>query len=84
MKSLLDNIKKQLSHLSFRTGLWVLAACALCYATSFAQMLLPISPAAKTALWAILFGIAKALQYTALAILGTEGLRRLRRTLRRQ
>lgn len=83
MKSLLDNIKKRLSRLSFRTGLWVLAACALCYAVSFAQMLLPISPAAKTALWAILFGSAKTLQYTALAILGTEGIRRLRRALRR-
>lgn len=79
----MTRIKSRLSRLSFRNGLWVLAACALCYAASFAQMLLPISPAAKTALWAILFGAAKALQYTALAILGAEGIRRLRHALRR-
>lgn len=83
MNPTVTRIKSRLSRLSFRTGLWVLAACALCYAASFAQMGLPISPAAKTALWVVLFGSAKALQYTALAILGVEGLRRIRRALHR-
>ena len=45
---------------------------------SFAQMALPISVALKGTLWVILFGLAKATQYTALLILGKEGVRRLR------
>lgn len=72
-----------LSSLSFRTGLVVLGVCALCYAVSFAQMLLPISAAAKGALWAAFFGMAKAAQYTALAILGRAGIARLRAIFRR-
>ena len=60
------------------------ACCLLCYAISFAQMLLPLSTTAKAALWATFFGMAKALQYTALLILGKAGVSRLRAALRRQ
>lgn len=71
--------KRQLSKLSFRTGVIVLASCIVFYILSFAQMLLPISAAAKGVLWFILFGLAKTTQYGGLAILGVEGIRRMKR-----
>ena len=72
-----------LQQLSFRTGVIVLSMCVLCYITSFAQALLPISVAAKGILWATFFGLAKALQYSGLAILGVDGYKRLKARLKR-
>jgi phosphoglycolate phosphatase len=74
----LSKIKKWLSTLSFRTGLIVLIICAICYIISFAQMLLPISVAAKGTLWFIFFGLAKTAQYSALLILGKAGIEKIR------
>lgn len=51
--------------------------------TSFAQAILPISVAAKGILWAAFFGLAKALQYSGLAILGVDGYKRLKAKLKR-
>jgi phosphoglycolate phosphatase len=68
-----------LQRLSFRTGVIVLSLCIPFYILSFAQMALPISAAAKSALWIILFGLAKTAQYSGLAILGVEGWRRVKR-----
>lgn len=79
----MNRLKQWLSHLSFRTGLAVLAVCAVCYIVSFAQMALPISTGAKTALWVIFFGLAKTAQYSALLILGKEGVVRLKRYFKR-
>ncbi len=73
-----SKVKSWLSRLSFRTGLVVLACCVVCYVVSFAQMLLPISATAKGVLWFIFFGIAKTAQYSALAILGTAGIKRIK------
>ena len=42
-----DNVRKWLQSLSFRTGVIVLLCCIPFYILSFAQMLLPISAAAK-------------------------------------
>ncbi len=78
LKQTFQNIKRWLAGLSFRTGLYVLAVCVFCYAISFAQMLLPISIEAKGILWFIFFGLAKTAQYSALLILGKEGVSRLR------
>lgn len=50
-----DNIKQWLQGLSFRTGVIVLLCCIPFYVLSFAQMLLPISVAAKGVLWTIFF-----------------------------
>lgn len=75
--------RKHLSRLSFRTGVIVLLSCILFYILSFAQMLLPISAAAKGILWFVLFGMAKTTQYTGLAIVGVEGVRRIRKFLKR-
>ena len=71
-------IKEALSRLSFRTGVIVLGSCVIFYILSFAQMLLPISAAAKGILWFVLFGMAKTTQYTGLAIIGVEGWKRVK------
>lgn len=72
------SIKTWLQSLSFRTGVIVLLCCIPFYILSFAQMLLPISAAAKGILWTVLFGMAKTCQYGGLTILGVEGYRRLK------
>ncbi len=83
MRQRFRKIKAWLSSLSYRTGLYVLAVCVLFYAVSFAQMLLPISVAAKGILWIIFFGLAKTAQYSALLILGKAGIESIRRKLRK-
>ena len=77
-------VKQWLQSLSFRTGVIVLLCCIPFYILSFAQMLLPISVAAKGVLWTVLFGLAKTCQYGGLTILGVEGYRRLKNMLRKR
>ena len=77
-------LKPWLQSLSFRTGVIVLLCCIPFYILSFAQMLLPISAAAKGILWTILFGLAKTCQYGGLTILGVEGYKRLKNKLKRK
>ena len=84
VKDLVAKIKEALSRLSFRTGVIVLGSCVIFYILSFAQMLLPISAAAKGVLWFILFGMAKTTQYTGLAIIGVEGWKRVKRWFKRR
>lgn len=79
-----NRIKTWLQSLSFRTGVIVLLCCIPFYILSFAQMLLPISAAAKGVLWTVLFGLAKTCQYGGLTILGVEGYHRLKRYWTRQ
>lgn len=79
---MLEKVKTWLGRLSFRTGITILGICVICYIASFAQMMLPISATAKGVLWFILFGLAKTTQYTALAILGVDGWRRLKQKFR--
>ena len=78
MKAIFLRIKTLLQSLSFRTGVIVLLCCIPFYVLSFAQMLLPISAAAKGVLWTVLFGMAKTCQYGGLTILGVEGYNRLK------
>lgn len=84
MVGMREKIKRFLSRLSVRTGIIILVVCVICYIISFAQMLLPISSAAKGILWFIFFGLAKATQYTALAILGVKGWRALKEKMNRK
>lgn len=77
MLSIIGQAKNFLSRLSFRTGIVLIIACVICYIVSFAQMLLPISVAAKGVLWVVFFGLAKTFQYSALAVLGVEGVKRV-------
>ena len=81
IRNLFLKVKNWLQSLSFRTGVIVLLCCIPFYILSFAQMLLPISAAAKGVLWTILFGLAKTFQYGGLTILGVEGYRRLKKKL---
>ena len=46
-------------------------------------MLLPVSTTAKAVLWFVFFGLAKTLQYTAILILGTTGIARIKASMRR-
>lgn len=80
----MNKLRNWLASLSYRTGLIVAAVCAACYAVSFAQMLLPLSVAAKGVLWAVFFGMAKAAQYCAILILGKAGVANLRGYFRRR
>ena len=84
MKALVKRIKLWLQSLSFRTGVIVLLCSIPFYVLSFAQMLLPISAAAKGVLWTVLFGMAKTCQYGGLTILGVEGYQRLKDWLKRK
>ena len=79
----MKKIKLWLQSLSFRTGVIVLLSCIPFYIFSFAQMLLPISVAAKGVLWTALFGMAKTCQYGGLTILGVEGYKRLKAKFKR-
>lgn len=74
----MNKLKQWLSRLSFRTGILLVIACVVCYIVSFAQMLLPISVTAKGVFWIIFFGLAKTFQYSALAVLGAEGVKRVK------
>ena len=56
----------------------MLGISVLFYICSFVQMLLPISAALKGVLWFWLFGFAKLFQYIGLAIIGVEGVKRLK------
>ena len=78
MRVILNKLKQWLSRLSFRTGVILIIACVICYIVSFAQFLLPISVTAKGALWVVFFGLAKTFQYSALAVLGAEGVKRVK------
>lgn len=80
----MKRLKKWLSSLSYKTGLAVAGICVICYAISFAQMLLPISIAAKGILWVIFFGLAKTAQYAAILILGKAGVEKLRKYFKRK
>lgn len=82
MKQLFKKIKLWLQSLSFRTGVIVLLCCIPFYILSFAQMLLPISAAAKGVLWTKLFGLAKTCQYGGITILGVDGYNRVKEYLR--
>ena len=84
IRQLFENVKQWLRSLSFRTGVIVLLSCIPFYILSFAQMMLPISAAAKTILWTVLFGLAKTTQYGGLTILGVEGYKRFKNTLKRK
>lgn len=78
IKNITLRIKSWLGKLSFRTGVVLIVICVMCYIISFAQMLLPISAAAKGVLWVVFFGLAKTFQYSALAVLGTAGIKRVK------
>ena len=74
----MNKLKLWLSKLSFHTGVVFLLICVICYIISFAQMLLPISATIKGVLWFIFFGLAKTFQYGGLAVLGIDGIIRVK------
>lgn len=83
-RQMLQRVRHFLARLSFRTGLWLLAACAVSYLLAFAPLLFPLSLTTKGVLWFVFFGLAKALQYSAVLVLGKAGGHRLRDWWRRR
>lgn len=83
-RQILQRVRLFLARLSFRTGLWLLVACAVSYLLAFAPILFPLSLTTKGVLWFIFFGLAKALQYSAVLVLGKAGGHRLRDWWRRR
>ena len=77
IRQILLQLKSQLAKLSFRTGLWVLAGCAVSYLW-LSSPCCSLFSHDQGVLWFIFFGLAKTLQYTALLILGKEGAHRIR------
>lgn len=76
--ALTSRMKGYLKKLSFKTGVLILSLCIPFYILSFAQMALDFSYAVKGALWVVFFGLAKTFQYAGLAIIGVEGIRKLK------
>ena len=73
-----NRINTFLKRFSFKTGLIILSLCIPFYVFSFAQMAMDFSYSVKGILWVIFFGLAKTFQYAGLAILGVEGIKRLK------
>ena len=73
-----NRINTFLKRFSFKTGLIILSLCIPFYILSFAQMAMDFSYSVKSILWVVFFGLAKTFQYAGLAILGVEGIKRLK------
>ena len=78
-KNLAQRINVFLKRFSFKTGVILLTLCIPFYILSFAQMALDLSYSVKGILWVVFFGLAKTFQYAGLAILGVEGIKRLKK-----
>ena len=79
MRKLFRKIRQLLSKLSFRTVIVVFSLCIPCYIFSFAQFALPNDLESQIVLWALFFGLGQVFQYIGRIILGTEGIKRLKR-----
>ena len=75
---LVNRLNTFLKRFSFKTGLIILFLCIPFYILSFAQMAMDFSYSVKGILWVIFFGLAKTFQYAGLAIIGVEGIKRLK------
>ena len=78
------SVKSKLQNLSFRTGAIVLMMCIPFYFLSFVQVFFPVSTAMKGILFTVFFGLAKSFQYGGIAILGTEGYKRVKGYFKRK
>ena len=67
-----------LKRFSFKTGIIIFSLCIPFYILSFAQIAMDFIYSVKGVLWVIFFGLAKTFQYAGLAILGVEGIKKLK------
>ena len=74
-----NRVNTFLRRFSFKTGVIILLLCIPFYILSFAQMAMDLSYSVKGILWVVFFGLAKTFQYAGLAILGVEGIKRIRK-----
>lgn len=62
-----------------QTGINLLIICVVLHILAFGQIALPFfSPATKKTLGLVIFSLAKAFQYSGLAILGVEGYKKIK------
>lgn len=73
-----DAIKRRLSGLSFRTGVYVLILSLVFYVLSFVCLALPMPYYLKGLSWALFFGLAKTAQYSGLLIIGKVGVQKIK------
>lgn len=81
---ILEKVRSWLSRLSFRTGVIVLVLCVILHVAAFVPLAFDLSAQFKAIWWFWCFGAAKATQYTGLAIVGAEGVKRLRRYFKKK
>ena len=78
LRRLSHRVNTFLKRFSFKTGIIILSLCIPFYILSFAQMTMDFSYSVKGILWIVFFGLAKTFQYAGLAIIGVEGIKRLK------
>ena len=83
-KELFERFKQWLSRLSFRTGVIVLVVGIALQLLSFVPMLFDISAKLKGIIWFWMFGAGKGAQYSGLTIMGVEGIKGLRKYLKKR
>ena len=78
---MLERIKSFFKRLSTRTGVILLIVCILLYLASGIQALLPLEESTKGILFITFFGLAKVFQYSAIAVLGVKGWKKIKAKL---
>lgn len=79
MKRYLQRMKIWFQGFSPKTGVFLLIICVVLHILAFGQIAMPfLSPSTKKTLGIVLFSMAKAFQYSGLAIVGVEGYKRLK------
>jgi len=79
MNKFTQRLKIWFQGFSPQTGINLLIICVVLHVLAFGQIALPFfSPATKKTLGVILFSLAKAFQYSGLAIVGVEGYKKLK------
>ena len=79
MNDIRQRLRIWLQGFSPQTGIYLLIICLVLHVLAFAQIALPFfSPGTKKTLGLVIFSLAKAFQYSGLAILGVEGYKKLK------
>jgi len=82
MNKFIQRLKIWFQGFSPQTGVNLLIICVVLHILAFGQIALPFfSPATKKTLGVVLFSLAKAFQYSGLAIVGVEGYKKLKARL---
>lgn len=85
MKNFRQRLKIWFQGFSPKTGVILLIICVALHILAFGQIAMPfLAPSTKKTLGIILFSLAKAFQYSGLAIVGVEGYKQLKKRISKQ